>query len=82
LNGNVQLAILHQLQGPHGVESRHRIVGEDYIDPGIEDNRVLIPGVHALPRQIEPGPAQFDGHQFGIVRLAIENQDIQRGDHG
>ena len=72
--GNVQLALLHDLQGAQRVELRHGEIGENDLRGRLQVVQVILLGLHPIGDRIVAGTAQRVQHQLGVGGIVFQNQ--------
>ena len=66
------------MQGPHGVELRQVVVGEDQIGSGIEAFQIIFLRLNAAPGGLEAGGVELHHHQLGVVGLILQDENLNR----
>ena len=76
--GDVQSALLHDLEGAQRVELRHGEVGKDDLGGRAQAVPEVLLGLHPLAGRVVAGPPQRVQHQLGVGGVVLEKQQAER----
>ena len=74
--GDIQLALLEQVQGGQGVELRQGIIGDDQVQPGVQGPQVSRGGYPPAASRAVAGALELVHDQLGIRWTVFQDQHV------
>ncbi len=78
---DVQSPLADQPQGVEAAPLRERVIRQDHVQRRVEKGNELGLGLGTSDRRLEPGPAQLEAQQPGVVGLVFQTQYSDRHRH-
>jgi hypothetical protein len=79
--GNIEMALVEQLERAGAAELRHLVVGEDDFRLELELGQVSLFGIDALPLRRIAAPPQLAQDELRIHRIVLGQQNTQGNRH-